>query len=284
MAGGRKHLEQEPGCASLLSLQWIFSAHTSFVRLFFNILPDLKTYSKKGHFATLSPKSVELLRSLSAEWKRDGNPARSSEQISLFLPFSVSPVSVVQWDKSALVYCVDPRSLLPFTWRPQCTSHQVDSLWISRGEWVDSFSSYLHFLTDISGWIKKRIQFPGQPQHPRDGAFCLWTQEGNPIHCTQLRIRSGTATATRFSLQSNVYLKPFPPPSFFFDCIYIAALRLHQHSPIFFLRPNTFHLLLNLVASSFLFTLLSPHLSFHLSFIHLSIPFSLYFPLFYVPS
>lgn len=180
MAGGRKHLEQEPGCASLLSLQWIFSAHTSFVRLFFNILPDLKTYSKKGHFATLSPKSVELLRSLSAEWKRDGNPARSSEQISLFLPFSVSPVSVVQWDKSALVYCVDPRSLLPFTWRPQCTSHQVDSLWISRGEWVDSFSSYLHFLTDISCWIKKRIQFPGQPQHPRDGAFCLWTS--HPLH------------------------------------------------------------------------------------------------------
>lgn len=107
MAGGRKHLEQEPGCASLLSLQWIFPAHTSFVRLFVNILPDLKTYSKKGHFATLSPKSVELLRSLSAEWKRDGNPARSSEQIRLFLPFSVSPIGVVQWDKSALAYCVD---------------------------------------------------------------------------------------------------------------------------------------------------------------------------------
>lgn len=183
MAGGRKHLEQEAGCASLLSLQWIFPEHTSFFRLFVNILPDLKTYSKKGHFAT---------------------------------------------------YCVDLRSLLPFTWRLQFTSHQVDSLWISRGEWVDSFSSYLHFQTDISCWIKKRIQFPGQPQHPRDGAFCLWTQEGNSTHCTQPRIRSGTATATRFSLQSNVYLKPFPPPSFFFDCIYIAALRLHQHSPIFF--------------------------------------------------
>lgn len=109
--------------------------------------------------------------------------------------------------------------------------------------------------------------------------------KSHPLHCTHYtRIRSGTPMATRFSLQSNVYLKPFPPPSFFFDCIYIAALRLHQHSPIFFLRPNTFHLLLNLVASSFLFTLLSPHLSFHLSFIHLSIPFSLYFPLFYVPS
>lgn len=166
--------------------------------------------------------------------EKDGNPARSSEQIQLLLPLSVSPLGVMQWDKTALAYRGDPRSPLPFTWRPQFTSHQVDSLWISREEWVDSFSSYLHFQTDISCWIKKRIQFPGQPQNPRDRAFCLWTLEGNPIHCTQRRFRSGTAMATGFSLQSNVYLKPFPPPSLFVDCIYIAAPRLHQHSPIFF--------------------------------------------------
>lgn len=169
-----------------------------------------------------------------------------------------------------------------------CHSHEdpssLHTKWIHSGFPGESglilfLPIYIFWLTSAAG-LKRGSSSQGSHSTPgMEPSACE-----HPTHCTQPRIRSGTATATRFSLQSNVYLKPFPPPSFFFDCIYIAALRLHQHGPIFFLRPNTFHLLLNLVASSFFFTLLSPHLPFHLSFIHLSIPFSLYFPLFYVPS
>lgn len=145
-------------------------------------------------------------------------------------------------------------------------------------EGVDSFS--LHFRPGISHKIKKRMRFPVQPQlitqQPRDRCFCLGTLEGNPIHCTQLRITSGTGQASGFSFQTIVSLKPFPLTLIFLyillslDCTNVVLSS--------FVTKCKFNLLLILVASSFPITWLSPPLSFHLSFIS----FSLYFPLSYV--
>lgn len=119
-----------------------------------------------------------------------------------------------------------------------CHSHEDPSAlhtkWIRSGFPGESglilfLPIYIFRLTSAAG-LKRGSSSQGSHSTPgMEPSACE-----HPTHCTQPRIRSGTATATRFSLQSNVYLKPFPPPSFFFDCIYIAALRLHQHSPIFF--------------------------------------------------
>lgn len=118
-------------------------------------------------------------------------------------------------------WCSDTRFLL-LTPVLSCLSYEDPSSlhvkWIHSGFRggggdgdVDSFSSHCYF---VSRKIKKRIRFAVQPQfimqHPRDRSSCLWTLEGNFIHCTQLRIRSGTGQALEFSFQTIASLKPFP--------------------------------------------------------------------------
>lgn len=125
-----------------------------------------------------------------------------------------------------------------------CHSHEdcssLHTKWIHSGFPGESglilfLPIYIFRLTSAAG-LKRGSSSQGSHSTPgMEPSACE-----HPTHCTQPRIRSGTATATRFSLQSNVYLKPFPHPHFSLTVYILLHLDCTNIVPSFFCDQTRF--------------------------------------------